>query len=82
MPTPGTTRMTPMAWAMEVIVQICAVGMPTRSNSLVIVAPQRVPVPQVEVRITPCTLSCFKAAAMAAPKARLFSNDVPLPVVL
>ncbi|EGW52548.1 hypothetical protein HMPREF1022_00521 [Desulfovibrio sp. 6_1_46AFAA] len=82
MPTPGTTRATPMACAMEVMVQICAVGIPARSSSLVIVAPQRVPVPQVEVRITPCTLSCFRALAMAAPKARLFSKEVPLPVVV
>ena len=56
---------------MEVMVQIWAVGMPRRSISLVIVAPQRVPVPQVEVRMTPCTLSAFRAAAMAFPNSLL-----------
>ena len=73
MPMPGTMRGTPMADAMEVMVQIWAVGMPARSISFVIVAPQRVPVPQVEVRITPCTPSALRARAMAAPKFLLFS---------
>ena len=75
-------RDTPMAEAMEVMVQICAVGMPHRSISLVIVAPQRVPVPQVDVRMTPCTLSARRAEAMAAPKFLLFWYEVPLPVVV
>ena len=73
MPMPGTMRGTPIAEAMEVMVQIWAVGMPARSISLVIVAPQRVPVPQVEVRMTPCTPSALRACAMAAPKFLLFS---------
>lgn len=79
---PGIIRGTPMAEAMEVIVQICATGMPTRSISFAIVAPQRVPVPQVDVRITPCTLSAKRAAAMAVPKDLLCSYEVPLPVVV
>lgn len=73
MPTPGTMRDTPMADAMDVMVHICATGMPNRSISLVIVAPQRVPVPQVDVRITPSTLSARKASAICLPKAMLFS---------
>ena len=82
MPVPGTILATPTAEAMVVIVHICAVGRPARSNSFVITAPQRVPVPQVEVRMTPCTLSLRKASAMALPKFRQFSKEVPLPVVV
>lgn len=53
MPRAGTMRLAPTEAAMEVRVQMSAAGMPARSNSLTIVAPQRVPVPQVEVNTTP-----------------------------
>lgn len=53
MPRAGTMRLAPTEAAMEVSVQMSAAGMPARSSSLTIVAPQRVPVPQVEVKTTP-----------------------------
>jgi hypothetical protein len=47
--------------------QTWAVGIPPRSNSFVSVAPQRVLVPQVEVRITPDTPSALRSAAISCP---------------
>ena len=78
----GRIRLAPTARAMEVMVQICTVGIPARSNSLVIVAPQRVPVPQVEVRITACTPSAINRRAISWPNFLPFSKVVPLPVVV
>ena len=43
------------------------VGRPARSNSLTIVAPQRVQVPHVEVKTTACTPSLTSLAAISAP---------------
>ncbi len=47
------------------IEQTCTVGKPARSNSLTIVAPQRVQVPQVDVRITACTPSLTRDDAIS-----------------
>ena len=54
---PGIILFEPTIMAMEGIEQIWAVGIPARSISLTIAAPQRVLVPQVEVRMTPSTPS-------------------------
>ncbi len=78
----GKIRFAPTAKAMDVMVHICTVGIPARSSSFVIVAPQRVPVPQVEVRITACTPSAIKTRAISWPNLRPFSRVVPLPVVV
>ena len=51
----GTIRLAPTVWEMGTMEQTCTVGIPARSSSLTIVAPQRVQVPQVEVRMTACT---------------------------
>jgi hypothetical protein len=55
--TPGTMRLEPVDSATSVSAAICAVGMPARSISWASAAPQRVLVPQVEVRITASTPS-------------------------
>jgi len=81
-PRAGTILKTPTALAIDVIVQIWLVGRPARSSSFVIVAPQRVPVPQVEVRMTACTPSSFSLAAISLPNLLAFSIVVPLPVVV
>ncbi len=47
----GTMRETPTEWATGIILQICTVGIRALSSSLVITAPQRVLVPQVEVKM-------------------------------
>ena len=48
----GTIRFAPTVMEMGVTVHICTTGMPARSISLTIVAPQRVQVPHVLVMIT------------------------------
>jgi hypothetical protein len=48
----GTMRLAPTVCEIGTIEQMWAVGMPACSSSLTIVAPQRVQVPHVEVRIT------------------------------
>jgi hypothetical protein len=51
MPLVGTMRGAPTLLAIGTRLQRRAVGMPALSSSFVSVDPQRVPVPQVEVRI-------------------------------
>jgi hypothetical protein len=59
-----------------------AVGMPTRSSSLASVAPQRVLVPQVEVRITPDTPPALSSSAIVFPILLIVSTMLATPVVL
>lgn len=51
MAKPRKIRLDPTDFAISVTAQIWVTGMPARSISFAIVAPQRVLVPQVEVRI-------------------------------
>ncbi len=82
MPTPGTILLAPIVLEMGVTVAICTTGIPTLSISFTIVAPQRVQVPQVEVKITAPILSSnsFWAYSLANPFAA--SVEVPVPVVV
>ena len=66
-PAAGTIRLAPTMTATGVIVDTCTVGRPERSNSLAIAAPQRVLVPQVEVRITASTPASRNWAAISRP---------------
>lgn len=65
--TAGVIRFAPVISAKGGIAVIRATGMPPRSISLAIVAPQRVQVPQVETRITPSTLDCLRSSAISSP---------------
>ena len=78
----GTMRFAPTVNDIGVTVQICTTGMPARSTSFTIVAPQRVHVPQVEVRITASTPSFLNFSANSIAKAALDFTAVPLPVVV
>ncbi len=51
MPRVGTILGAPTRMAIDVRLHSSAVGMPARSNSFASVAPQRVPVPHVAVRM-------------------------------
>jgi len=82
MPAPGTIRLEPIIRAIGVIVVIWTVGIPFRSSSLVITAPQRVLVPQVEVRMTVSTPLSFIAATMPWAIFFAFANDVATPAVV
>jgi hypothetical protein len=80
--TAVTIRFDPTMEATGVMVHTCAVGIPVLSISLVSAAPQRVLVPQVEVRITPETLFDCSSVAIACPILLAFSMVVATPVVL
>ena len=74
-------RLAPTITATGVIVETCTVGSPARSSSFAIAAPQRVLVPQVEVRMTPCTPAALSFAAISRPIRSLFASVVATPVV-
>ena len=77
-------RVAPTFWAMETRLEMRAVGIPARSNSLAIVAPQRVPVPQVAVKMTPTFSGCRLriSRAISFPKRPAFSTEVAFPAVV
>ena len=77
-------RVAPTFLAMETRLEMRTVGIPALSNSLAIVAPQRVPVPQVAVKITPTfSLYCLRMFwAISFPKRSAFSTEVALPAVV
>jgi CRISPR type III-A-associated RAMP protein Csm5 len=75
-------QMAPTDCDMVVIVAMCTIGMPYFSISFTIVAPQRVQVPQVEVRMTPSTPASFSSLPISAPNLIAFPTAVPVPVVV
>lgn len=83
MATAGMHRPQPRFLAMPSNVQTITVGSPCRSSSNAIVAPQRVPVPQVAVRNTPAfsLIRLRMSSPMAWPKRLAFSTVVALPAV-
>lgn len=82
MATAGTMRFAPTVFEIGTIVQMWTTGMPYDSIAFTIVAPQRVQVPQVEVRITASTPSSFNCLPMASPYFFELAIDVPLPTVV
>ncbi len=78
---PGIIRLEPVTLATGVILVIWAVGRPAISNSLTIVAPQRVQLPQVLVIITAFTLAAINSAAISLPMRLASFRAVRLPVV-
>ena len=81
MATAGTMRLAPTVRDMGTIVQMCTVGIPARSSSFTIVAPQRVQVPQVDVSITAWTPSATISTAIDWANFLALATDVPLPTV-
>jgi hypothetical protein len=79
---PTTILFDPTMSATGVMEHTWAVGMPTRSNSLTSVAPQRVLVPQVEVRITPDTPSALSSSAIFFPILLTVPTILATPVVV
>lgn len=84
MPTRGAgmIRFEPNVLATEVMEHTCALGIPARSSSLTSAAPQRVLVPQVEVRIAPDTPSALSRSAMPFPIFSLLFTTLARPDVL
>jgi hypothetical protein len=79
---PATILLDPTMEATGIMEQTWAVGIPTRSSSFASVAPQRVLVPQVDVRITPETPSAFSSAATCFPILLMVSTILATPVVV
>ncbi len=82
MPMAGMIRLAPIVREMGTTVHIWTTGIPARSISLTIVAPQRVQVPQVEVRMTAPTLSSSSFFTKLSPKPLALPTEVPVPVVV
>ncbi len=79
---PRTVRFAPTMVAMVGSAVMNAVGMPARSISLLSVAPQRVPVPQVPVRITAWMPASRRRCAISCPNLAAVATGVELPVVV
>jgi hypothetical protein len=63
------------------MVDTCTVGKPARSSSFAIAAPQRVLVPQVEVKMTASTPAARNFSAISRPMRWLLASVVATPVV-
>ena len=79
--TPFTTRLPPACNASGGSALTIAVGMPRRSISLLIVAPQRLHDPQVATRITASTPASASADAISRPLRAQSARRWSLPVV-
>ncbi len=78
----GTILLAPTVREIGTTVHICTTGMPVFSISFTIVAPQRVQVPQVEVRITACTPSAMSSLPIASAYFLALATAVPFPTVV
>jgi len=82
MATVGTILLAPTDSEIVVMVAMWTMGIPYLSISFTIVAPQRVQVPQVLVRITPSTPAAFSSAPICSPNSLALLTEVPVPVVV
>lgn len=80
--TPRRVRFVPTMVAIVGKAVMKTVGMPARSISLLSVAPQRVPVPQVPVRITAWTPASRRRCPISWPNFAAVATGVELPVVV
>lgn len=78
---PWINRLVPTILAIVIMLVICTVGIPTRSISFAITAPQRVLVPHVDVKITAFTPASFSSLAIFLPIFLALSKVVTTPVV-
>ena len=78
----GTILFEPTIRATDVMAHTCAVGNPARSSSFVSAAPQRVLVPQVDVRMTPETPADLSFVAIPSPIFLQFPTMLAHPDVL
>ena len=78
----GTILFAPTVNDIGTTVQIWTTGIPALSISFTIVAPQRVQVPQVEVRITASTPSAFNSWLNSSANFFALATAVPFPTVV
>ena len=77
----GTILLAPTVIEIGVTVHACTTGIPALSISFTIVAPQRVQVPQVEVKITASTPFTFSFWLNSSANALEEATAVPFPTV-
>ena len=78
----GTIRLAPTVMEIGVTVHTCTTGIPVASIPLTIVAPQRVQVPHVLVRMTASTCAAFSLAPISSENFLAEATAVPLPTVV
>ena len=78
----GTIRLAPTVIEIGVTVQMCTTGIPVASIPFTIVAPQRVQVPHVLVRMTASTWSFLSFAPISSANFLAEATAVPLPTVV
>jgi hypothetical protein len=78
----GTILLAPTDSDMVVMVDIWTIGMPYRSISFTIVAPQRVQVPHVEVSMAASTPASISSFPISIPNLMELPTEVPVPVVI
>ena len=79
--TAGTILFAPTVSDIGTTVHTWTTGIPALSISFTIVAPQRVQVPHVEVRITALTQSSIRFLTMPSANPLAFATEVPFPTV-
>lgn len=77
----GTIRFAPTVEATGIRLHIWTIGKPAFSNSFTIVAPQRVQVPQVDVRIMASTFSARRKGIISRAIRAASASVVPVPTV-
>ncbi|BDF73628.1 hypothetical protein CE91St41_05170 [Oscillospiraceae bacterium] len=77
----GTIRLAPTVEATGIRLHIWTMVNPARSNSLTIVAPQRVQVPHVEPMMMASTLSCLSRGMISWAMRLASASVVPVPTV-
>jgi hypothetical protein len=80
--TPRRIRLVPTIWAIVGNAVTNTVVIPSRSSSFASVAPQRVPVPQVPVKITAATSAARSSAAISWPNFTAVATGVSTPEVV
>lgn len=78
---PRTIRLAPTVYGTMGMALSKATGIPARSSSFAIVAPQRLQLPQVATRITAPTPADDSSSTIRSPIRRAAFTAVPLPVV-
>lgn len=78
----GTILLEPTVEATGIKLHICTIAKPAFSSVLTIVAPQRVQVPQVEVKIMPSTLASCNNGIISLAILAASASVVPVPTVL
>lgn len=76
-----TILLAPTTCDIEMMAQTFTVGRPTLSIDFVIAAPQRVQLPQVDVRTTPSTPLSLSSFPISSPNRAALETDVIFPTV-